>query len=915
MKHVNPMTLHEFIGKYSLNNTNHVTYTSLITPKRRFSFKRDHQNDFMKLYCDEIENGNTTLGITEIPIGKLPIIIDIDLKISSDRLQNRTKLYTITHVLALVSIVQDVLRKIAVHPDDDVLWCVLLEKPGYYNDQKTKFKNGFHLHFPNFIIERYVYQKILYPRILEALKKEDCFQDIFNYDGKTQNYTYEEIFDPACYKNPWFLYGSRKDIGADTYSVAGIIDSNQQFHVDVHDYLQSVKTYWPDGKPVHFVKSLMYYYPLILSIQVTYKEPNPILKKLLFTIPVQPEHVNKNKVGGNSEITRDVTEIKDNLEVAKILLPLVHMDRADIYGEWIQMGWLLFNISGGTDEGYKLWLEFSQRSDKFNEEECERVWTTAQDKGMTIGSLCYYAQLDSPKEYLDWKKSRIIDKVNVKTEIFKYNSHHDIAGILYNIYRSKYVCASISHKLWYEFDNHKWKKVEEGNSLRAKITKDIEEIMSILHANIQENINRLSAANEKSQELEEAKDLVKKIRANIKNSPFKNNVMREAAELFYDENFLKKLDANPYLIGHKKGIYDLQNHISRDGCPDDYISMQMNIECLEFTEDCQEVVDVNKFLQQIFPDESILNYVLDYYCDVFVGNNAHKYVMIWSGEGNNGKSVTEALFEKMLGDYAIKLPTSLLVGKRTQSSMACPELVRAGNGVRWALLQEPDQSDVLNVGILKELSGNDTFYARGLFKEGSEIKPMFKLILVCNEPPKIPHSDRATWNRIRVIPFESTFSNTAPDDYNAQIITKTFQMDKKFEEKLNNMLEPFAWKLLNHRKKRVIQGQHDILFEPVKVMTATFQYRSRNDIYLQYIEENILVEKNEDISVASSSSLGITALYNQFKEWFKDGYSNSSIPSKVEVRVALSKLWGEPNEGIWKGKSFKIKSVEEGCIL
>ena len=75
------------------------------------------------------------------------------------------------------------------------------------------------------------------------------------------------------------------------------------------------------------------------------------------------------------------------------------------------------------------------------------------------------------------------------------------------------------------------------------------------------------------------------------------------------------------------------------------------------------------------------------------------------------------LFEKMLGEYSIKLPTSLITGKRTQSSAASPELVRAGNGVRWVVLQEPDQKDFLNIGVLKELSGNDTFYARGLFKK------------------------------------------------------------------------------------------------------------------------------------------------------------------------------------------------------
>ena len=55
----------------------------------------------------------------------------------------------------------------------------------------------------------------------------------------------------------------------------------------------------------------------------------------------------------------------------------------------------------------------------------------------------------------------------------------------------------------------------------------------------------------------------------------------------------------------------------------------------------------------------------------------------------------------MMGNYSIKLPTSLITGKRTQSSAACPELVRAGNGVRWAVLQEPDAKDVINIGILK----------------------------------------------------------------------------------------------------------------------------------------------------------------------------------------------------------------------
>ena len=65
-------------------------------------------------------------------------------------------------------------------------------------------------------------------------------------------------------------------------------------------------------------------------------------------------------------------------------------------------------------------------------------------------------------------------------------------------------------------------------------------------------------------------------------------------------------------------------------------------------------------------------------------------------------------------------------------------LVRAGNGVRWAVLQEPDQKDVINIGILKELSGNDTFFAtRSCIKKVAKFNQCLNLVLICNDPPQI----------------------------------------------------------------------------------------------------------------------------------------------------------------------------------
>ena len=55
------------------------------------------------------------------------------------------------------------------------------------------------------------------------------------------------------------------------------------------------------------------------------------------------------------------------------------------------------------------------------------------------------------------------------------------------------------------------------------------------------------------------------------------------------------------------------------------------------------------------------------------------------------------------------------------------------------------------------------------------------------------------WNRIRVIPFESTFcrpDDPAPETYEEQLLQKRFPMDKEFGAKIPGMVQAFAWVLL-----------------------------------------------------------------------------------------------------------------------
>ena len=204
----------------------------------------------------------------------------------------------------------------------------------------------------------------------------------------------------------------------------------------------------------------------------------------------------------------------------------------------------------------------------------------------------------------------------------------------------------------------------------------------------------------------------------------------------------------------------------------------------------------------------------------------------------------------------------------------------------------PDQKDVINIGILKELSGNDTFFARGLFKEGGEITPMFKLILICNEPPQLPYGDKAVWNRIRLLPFEATFCDDAPDTFEEQLLQKRFPKDRQFADKIPGMIEAFAYMLLEHRK--IVKQRID----PPKVKMATEGYRKKNDIYRQFIEECIIDDAKAKISLLE--------LYTAFKEWFKESLPNHQIPVKNDVLTYFTKSWGEPGRGVrWIGKRMR----------
>lgn len=893
--------IHLFMSSHRTDQSR-PTHVSLFFPKGRYMIEGSDLEHFWRVYGESY--GRLRLGIAEClqdPV--LPVIVDVDLR-QEDTGSNES-LYTKEHVEFLVATYQSVLKEILEDVKDEQLMCFVMEKQSYREMKhgKSFVKNGYHLHFPFLFFDRFVHDQVLLPKIRQICKKNGnkvptCVKNP------------ENVVDRAYCRGmgiPWLCYGSSKDHDRLPYEVTYCMDARMKTYTDWRPFLLDYRIYqWEQGQWIPIVltiDNLNEYLPRIFSIQLSGRQEY-VMNVSSSCYPVQP-FLNKEvqKINHKKVRNEDDSEWQTHVEFIDELLAMLSNDRAMDRNEWMLVGWVLYNIMDGSEDGYNRWVEFSKRCPSvFEEHVCHFEWSRMVRKDLSIGTLKYMARQDNPEKY-----KMAISKY-IRPYIMKCmkldGTHSDLAYALYKQFESEFVCASLSQKIWYQFQGHTWKQVEEGITLRKRISQDIVKEYEIIGKEYFEKAATADSKEEIEMYKKKANNALKILRL-LKSAPYKANIMKEAMEIFYQEDFVKKLDANPWLIAFKNGIYDLKQHNFRQGNPFDFLSIHMNIDYKkDLTMEDERVKDVLDFFEKIFPDKSVREYFLDISAEVFIGGNTLKIVQVWSGEGDNGKSIMQTLFEKMLGPYAIKLPTSLITGKRTQSSAACPELVRAGNGVRMAMLQEPDQKDEINIGILKELSGNDTFFARGLYKEGQEITPMFKLVLTCNDLPKITSHDKATWNRIRVIPFESTFCDDAPHSIEEQLLQKRFPKNETFGDKIPFMVEAFAWLLIQRYK--ALRSRSKVRHEPEKVRLATANYRKKNDLFRQFVEECV------ETAATADDSVSVSELYSCFKDWFRESQPKGSLPSKIELKEYFTKLWGGPSvKGtVWKGRALVVTDEE-----
>jgi hypothetical protein len=146
---------------------------------------------------------------------------------------------------------------------------------------------------------------------------------------------------------------------------------------------------------------------------------------------------------------------------------------------------------------------------------------------------------------------------------------------------------------------------------------------------------------------------------------------------------------------------------------------------------------------------------LMYYLSLIPSRTQYKYGAFWIGGKNTGKSTTIKLVQEIYQHIIGTMEADILVPKgRTFAAGNGPTPYLAQlRGLGASITSETEEGAVLNEGLWKKLTGDDTVNARGLNEAPKEFRNTAQIIISTNELPKFNRHDNSVITRMVVIPF------------------------------------------------------------------------------------------------------------------------------------------------------------------
>jgi len=861
----------------------------------KYHIPEDELPEFYKHYYNAVIKNKKREFLTELqlrnkPLGECgPLLLDLDFEFKQTSMDTRIvneDLYE--DIIVLYS--EYLCNYFDIQNNDKIpVW--VLQKPNM-KFKEDSIKDGLHIIFG-----------IQVPHKIQCKIREDIMSKMKNLiddEGTLLKNDIEDVLDKSISSGStgWQLFGSRKP-NHEAYELKAYYDivfnfDDESLEIAIEE--NNVEEFLKKGPEVIHLLSARNnthkYFPLKKQYEYDEEEvivkdtvDKPLLTKITYNFDVEDiQNVEMLKKMNELVLKEDEYLYESSYkELYNCVMSLPEKYYNEYYW-WIRVGWALKN---SDDRLFLTWMEFSSQSEKFDINDIKKyyeMWDIQmKNKGLTERSIKYWLKQENPLRYKEIKNETIEHLMRQSVNDF---NDYNIALVVFHLYKDEFRCPDLKNKVWYRYKNHRWVEINNGSSLRILISKNVSQLYSkkadeiLTYATEQQSkqdiqqdmldgmggdncsVAQTEATIEKTEsyfnKLRKISQMYNKISNKLGNNSFKNNIMREVADLFAEEdpNFYNRLDSNPYLLCFNNGIYDFEEGLFRPGRPDDYVSKTTHIDYIPLDRETHKdtIEEILDFMEKLFPVKSLNTYMWEHLASTLIGYNKNQTFNIYNGCGQNGKTKLVELMKMTLGDYQGSVPITLVTGKRIGIGGTSSEIALL-KGIRYAVMQEPSKNDKLNDGVMKELTGNDEITGRALFKEPVTFVPQFKLVVCTNNLFDINTNDDGTWRRIRLCEFMSKFIKDPEKEVNKdENKYYYFKRDKDIEKKFVEWKEIFM-SMLVELATRTKGNVNDCDI----VLKASDKYRSDQDYIKQFIDQNIVPYEE--------GSIRIKDLQSEYKMW------------------------------------------------
>jgi len=921
--------LNEFLAKHSTKNTNSTVFTHTRIPDKELNIfpgsyliPKEDANIFYSLYYDSVFVKKRKEYLTEKQLDNGgPMAVDFDFRYNyhvNSRQHNKED---------ILNMVCEYLEKISecyistLNTKFDVF---IFEKPTINRlEDKSLTKDGIHMIIGLQI--DHTMQMIIREKMIEEIS---CI-----WDNLPLINDWNSVLDEGISKGHtnWQLFGSRKpgnEAYELTYHISIVVDeSDGEFKMIEKD----VKKF--DLKNNYEKLSIQYeknpkleMNPKIIDEYNKRNENNNLKKKKSSKIKMNlindtdadvenEDYIAINDIKDAEKLSKAINIMLDKLELIDYEIKETHEFAQALPKKYYESGshalnrQVAFALKHTNDKLFLSWVMLRSKATDFDYNtipELFQIWnklhkSNSTGECVTRKSIMYWLRKENFEEYEKIQQNTIKYYIEKALET---GTEYDFALILKQMYKDKYVCVSYEKKgIWFQFKNHRWIH-DKGLSLRSKISLELFNLFKNLTDNYQSEMQEYADDDARRVFLKNKIKLISELTVKLRRTIDKNNIMREAAEIFYDGEFIKNMDTNKYLMCFDNGVIDFNNKIFREGYPEDYITKTTKINYIMFenlSEEQKEEYNIKcdflkDFMNKLFPIVDLNKYMWDHLSSCLIGTNKNQTFNVYHGSGSNGKSILADLMSLTLGEYKGTVPITLVTEKRGLIGGTSDEVLKL-KGVRYAVMQEPSKGVKLNEGIMKELTGGDPIQARGLYSESEIFDPQFNLVVCTNNLFDIESNDDGTWRRIRNCDFISKFVDEG-EIYNDE--TKyVYPKDKSLKDKLPMYASIFASMLI----KRAFET-NGIVEDCATVLNASNKYRRNQDHITAFISECVTRTNNKTDKIKKTELIG------EFKKWFENHQSSKKIPKGNELFEYINtKLKFTQYKTGWSG--VKINYPEE----